>query len=563
MDSIKYTQSKETQTEELIDKCKIKTVTLKKGIAEYQNLIEELSGTPKAEMLTDEYLTMLEEYKTYQSQHFSDQKKLQEKIEEVKKQINNIANSLKRFGLEPKEYENTKYSDAVYNYTEEKRQQTEQDYELAVDAYTQISSDFKVTKNNLEQSERKLKELNAEPLERSEVGSDFERRIKECEKSLEDANADYKKCEQLLSELIGNQRYTMKYAERFHKEISEYKPKMLEESVDIDSICDNIDECIDKLKYAEEDAKKYHHNELYPFHSEHSSFAGTIDSIAFVIGNTQINGDRYYTLYERIDNDIRHYDERIKILNSLLSSVEDNRKQLVTHCLQRVGRLYENLKILSKKSSVQIGNTKKQMIHIELPEIDSTSKFSAERINQYIIEQVKKFQKEESVNKNRNHLEIRKLLNYYIGRESIPISVYKIDKNVQNSRLRSWEDALKANSGGEQFVVLFSLIVAMMNYTRSMTDNLNHTSGVLILDNPFGPISSPHLLEPMFNIARRFHIQLICLTHIGTAAVTSCFDMVYQLRFRNLPLSNVEILESEAKQHMEHAYYLSEQLSLF
>ena len=64
-------------------------------------------------------------------------------------------------------------------------------------------------------------------------------------------------------------------------------------------------------------------------------------------------------------------------------------------------------------------------------------------------------------------------------------------------------------------------------------------------------------------VARHFHIQLICLTHLGTAAVTSFFDMVYQLRFKNLPLSNVEILEAEAKQHLEHAHYLSEQLSLF
>ena len=46
---------------------------------------------------------------------------------------------------------------------------------------------------------------------------------------------------------------------------------------------------------------------------------------------------------------------------------------------------------------------------------------------------------------------------------------------------------------------------------------------------------------------------------------SSCrfFDMVYQLRFRSLPLSNTEILESDAKQHIEHAYYLSENLSLF
>ena len=237
----------------------------------------------------------------------------------------------------------------------------------------------------------------------------------------------------------------------------------------------------------------------------------------------------------------------------------------MTNCLQRVGRLYENLTILSKKSTIQIGNTKKQMKRIDLPVIEPTSEQPAERINQYITEQVKKHlsEQESSTKTHHDHLAIRRLLNCYIGKETIPITVYKIDKNIQNSRYRSWQDALKANSGGEQFVVLFSLIVSVMNYTRSLTNSLSATSGVLILDNPFGPISSPHLLEPMFRIARHFHIQLICLTHLGTAAVTSFFDMVYQLRFKSLPLSNMEILEAEAKQHMEHAYYLSEQLSLF
>ena len=234
------------------------------------------------------------------------------------------------------------------------------------------------------------------------------------------------------------------------------------------------------------------------------------------------------------------------------------------HCRQRVGRLYENLKILSKKSSVQIGNVKRQMIRIDLPEIEPTSEQPSERINQFITKQVKKYLSEQETATRTHHdnLEIRRLLNCYIGKETIPVTVFKIDKNIQNSRYRSWQDALKANSGGEQFVVLFSLIVSVMNYTRSLTNSLSSTSGVLILDNPFGPISSPHLLEPMFRIARHFHIQLICLTHLGTAAVTSFFDMVYQLRFKSLSLSNVEILESEAKQHMEHAYYLSEQLSL-
>jgi hypothetical protein len=249
----------------------------------------------------------------------------------------------------------------------------------------------------------------------------------------------------------------------------------------------------------------------------------------------------------------------------MLKDVEDSRKQLVTNCRQRAGRLYENLTILSKKSTIQIGNVKRQMIRIELPEIEPMSEQPTERIGQYITEQVKKYlsEQENQRQSHQDHLNIRRLLNSYIGKESIPITVFKIDKNIQNCRYRSWQDALKANSGGEQFVVFFSLIVSVMNYTRSLTSSLNSTSGVLILDNPFGPISSPHLLEPMFSIARHFHIQLICLTHLGTAAVTSFFDMVYQLRFKNLPLSNLEILESEAKQHMEHAFYLSEQLSIF
>ena len=162
------------------------------------------------------------------------------------------------------------------------------------------------------------------------------------------------------------------------------------------------------------------------------------------------------------------------------------------HCRQRVGRLYENLKILSKKSSVQIGNVKRQMIRIDLPEIEPTSEQPSERINQFITKQVKKYLSEQETATRTHHdnLEIRRLLNCYIGKETIPVTVFKIDKNIQNSRYRSWQDALKANSGGEQFVVLFSLIVSVMNYTRSLTNSLSSTSGVLILDNPFGPISN-------------------------------------------------------------------------
>lgn len=564
-DSIEQKHTEENQTAELINGSGTKKRALEEQLDEYQKLIEELKDSPKAELLSDEYSTMLAEYKQFKLHRSSDIQHLQDEITDIQKQIEETQTELDRFGLEPEEYENAIYSAGAFHKTKEQQKRAAEEYERTADIYTNAAAEFAAADNNLKQAKDDLKKLNVELLERSEVGSDFERRIGECENALKHTNSDYSNCEQRLQELGVKKKYADKCANRFKEEMANYIPKVLENIAETDDINNKIERCADELKCSEETAKKFYRDELDSFRREHSLFIGTLDGIGNVIGNAQISGDKYFTLHDRIEKDICRYRDRIEQLAIVLKDVEDSRIQLVEHCRQRVGRLYENLTMLSKKSGIQINSTKKQMIRIELPEIVETSHIPAERISQYIKEQVKKYLSEQEISSQnrRNHLEIRRLLNCYIGKEAIPIKVFKIDKNIHNSSYRSWEDALKANSGGEQFVVLFSLVAAVMNYARGMTESLTHSSGVLILDNPFGPISSPHLLEPMFRIAHHFHIQLICLTHLGTAAVTSCFDMVYQLRFRNIPLSNVEILESEAKQHMEHAYYLSEQLSIF
>ncbi len=562
---IENARKEEEKLTDVITECNDMIQQLHNKLTEYLELLNELKGTPAAEKLSEDYSVMLAEYKLYQENYSANRLELQEQLKKVQEIIRRKAKDILRFHVEPTEYENTAYSDDTYHHTEEQLEQAKEGSEQASRQYSEASTCHTRAESKLEQAKEKLAELHAELLPRSEVGSDFEHRIKECESALKIHDKDMQDCIDRLSDLNTDRKYTAKYAERFTSEIAEYAPKISDVQQDTNKLRDTIENCIEQLKQAELKTKKYHSRELEPFRNAHSLFMGTLDGILAVIDNHSITGDKYFTLYERTEGDIKRYQDRIAQLAVLLKDVEDSRKQLVEHCHQRVGRLYENLKILSKKSSIQIGNIKRQMIRIDLPEIEPTSEQPAERINQFITEQVKKHlsEQEATTRTHHDHLEIRQLLNCYIGNEAIPITVFKIDKNIQNSRYRSWQDALKANSGGEQFVVLFSLIVSVMNYTRNLTNSLSSTSGVLILDNPFGPISSPHLLEPMFRIARHFHIQLICLTHLGTAAVTSFFDMVYQLRFKNLPLSNVEILESEVKQHMEHAYYLSEQLSLF
>ena len=558
-------RKEESHLADLIQECDDKIKQLNDKLTEHQNLLDELKDTPEAAVLTEDFSAMLAEYRLYQENYSANRQELQRQLKKIQESIGTKEKDILRFHIEPSEYENTAYSDEAYHHAEEQLEQARKEYGQVSERYSEAVQYHAKAESSLELANAKLSDLHTELLPRSEVGSEFERRITECESALSDSEKDMRECTERLNDLNAERKYADKCAERFTVEFEKYTPQMSEIRQDTNQLRDRIDNCIEDLKQAESETKKYHRNELEPFRDKHTLFTGTIDGILSVIDNRSIAGDKYFTLYERTEGDIRRYRDRIAQLSVLLKDVEDSRKQLVTNCLQRVGRLYENLTILSKKSTIQIGNTKKQMIRIELPVIEPMSEQPAERINQYIIEQVKKYLSEQmpSTKTHHDHLEIRRLLNCYIGKESIPITVFKIDKNIQNSRYRSWQDALKANSGGEQFVVLFSLIASVMNYTRSLTSSLSSASGVLILDNPFGPISSPHLLEPMFSIARHFHIQLICLTHLGTAAVTSFFDMVYQLRFRNLPLSNVEILETEAKQHMEHAYYLSEQLSMF
>lgn len=562
---IESEQREEGRITEIIQECDDKIKHFNEKLTEYQNLTAELKETPEAEVLSEDYSAMLAEYRMYQESHSANLQELHRQLQKVQKSIGTKEKGIQRFHIKPTEYDSTTYSDDAYHRAEEQYAQSKKEHEQAEKLYAEASTCHTKSESKLEQAKEKLSELHTELLPRSEVGSDFELRMKECNDKLSSAEAENSECSKRLNDLNIDRKYTAEHAKRFMSELTEYTPKISDIHQDTNELRDTIENCIEQLKQAESNTKKYHSRELEPFRGTHTLFTGTLDGILSVIDNHDIAGDKYFTLYERTEGDIKRYQDRIAQLAVLLKDVEDSRKQLVTNCLQRVGRLYENLTILSKKSTIQIGNAKKQMIRIDLPVIEPMSEQPAERINQYITEQVKKYLSEQDISSksHHEHLAIRRLLNCYIGKETIPITVYKIDKNIQNSRYRSWQDALKANSGGEQFVVLFSLIVSVMNYTRSLTRSLSTTSGVLILDNPFGPISSPHLLEPMFRIARHFHIQLICLTHLGTATVTSFFDMVYQLRFKSLPLSNMEILEAEAKQHMEHAYYLSEQLSLF
>ncbi|SHI33339.1 hypothetical protein SAMN02745751_00045 [Dethiosulfatibacter aminovorans DSM 17477] len=50
------------------------------------------------------------------------------------------------------------------------------------------------------------------------------------------------------------------------------------------------------------------------------------------------------------------------------------------------------------------------------------------------------------------------------------------------------------------FVSVFVLFISLMSYTRGFHTGKKQQGKVIVMDNPFGPVSSGHLLEPLFKI---------------------------------------------------------------
>ena len=131
------------------------------------------------------------------------------------------------------------------------------------------------------------------------------------------------------------------------------------------------------------------------------------------------------------------------------------------------------------------------------------------------------------------------------------------------------EESLKNNSGAEKFIVYLSIILSIMNYSKSMSTGIRNNSAysLLILDNPFGSTTSSHILSPMFELAKHFKVQLICLTHITQSDVVKRFDYVIKAFVKKMAMSSKELLKHESSDKIEtmnHGFYsVSEQMTLF
>ncbi|MBM7562747.1 coiled-coil domain-containing protein [Fusibacter tunisiensis] len=214
-----------------------------------------------------------------------------------------------------------------------------------------------------------------------------------------------------------------------------------------------------------------------------------------------------------------------------LKNVKESEEKLYNFVFERVSTVYEQLREIDKHSSIELKDKYQKMLYIEMPKKETLDVVKLKNYLKTIISYSKhRIEENEGGDLDKyldSHLNLDKLFDEYVPIRSIKVSISKIEQN-KVSKI-PWEAVGKV-SGGEEFVSVFILFISLMSYARGYQLSRKQSGKVLVMDNPFGPVSSEHLLEPLFKIAKTYDAQLICFTHINTSAITSQFDLIYSLR---------------------------------
>lgn len=316
---------------------------------------------------------------------------------------------------------------------------------------------------------------------------------------------------------------------------------------------------------------------------------GTIrDALKGLKGQLQLlehNFDKYYYLSERLAYYESQLSNILSLMESKLQQLEHSRKDLVEHAFLEAKRIYTEIPKISENSAVEIDGVRKRVLDISFKDMEDELA-AREKMSNYISECLSSLTAliKDNADDSRlrrdleKYMSTKELFNVISPLESCVINAYKVDLNERNRRMLPWEEIIVKNSGGEKFVAYFSLLIALISYSRkqqrgSSAFRNREESKVLIMDNPFGPITSGHLLKPMFDIAKKYNTQLICLSDIKQGDVINSFDLIYMVKIRQTmhredyleiePIIQKKLAQDERLEKAYYHYIRPEQMSLF
>lgn len=530
------------------------------NLKDFKAKYELFKDKKTAEIAEGDISALEKELSTLQSRLSSDI----ERLKEDEKRYNNEI-SEKRYIILSYDIPAEIYTEHEYNEENLKKLQKEKKLYSASQkqnekAQGKINEQTAVQNSNITRSQKQLQERNAEPISKSEILLNFtERRQNAKNESVELALQNNKLSESINKLLMLCGRITDAIDIAYYEFKGLYQGEMEELLGDFDKFKKELTSIRNEgRKYKDAVIKKLS-NIFADYKDKHEVINNIYEGITPLVDKLDLAEDNYYFLGERMLLNMESLKNVIRACELRLEGVENSKKDLVQHCYYHGKRVFDEIEKVIENSSIRLEghNRPIPMLKIEMEPL-SEEKESKEKMRIYIEDCISQISKDiksdvknEEIQKKMSRLmSTKELLNELSELSKAKVYAYKIDININNRGYKTWEQVMKENSGGERFVAFFTVIVALMSYTRlngkSPDDyRRNRDTKVLIMDNPFGPISSEHLLKPLFQIAKKYNTQLICLTDLKQNSILNCFDLIYMIKIRTNILGTNEYLEIE------------------
>lgn len=562
-----------------------KLVIIDENINKAEIQLEKYSDSSGGTLIDEPIENMEESLRVLKSKITRDLDQLEKQKSKVSKEIEEKEAVLKSYDLYEEDYIQVRYDyhklidiqKSIKSLSKEEKEQSQRCQEI----YIKINR-YEAKLETIKEDIEKVSKI----LEPSQIMMNFKERRK-----IEKEKIGIEKNQIVKLTKIRNEYNTISTKIQVKIEIKNFMEKGY--TVNINPKADYIQLNID-LKNIEEENKIYEKNVRRRYYSIKGKYKNkniNIDNIfsglELIIEKAESDKDNYIKLGEKLLFNNELLENMIAACETRLENLEKNKKDMVQHSYLQGKQVYEEIQKIPENSKVKLEGKSRSipMLRIRMEELEEVEYDNIVKMKAYIencigiIKQdMKDNVKTEDIRKKINkYMSTRELLNVISDLGKMSISAYKIDLNTKNSGYKKWEQVMKENSGGERFVSFFAVLVALMSYTRTSAKAVddykrNRDTKVLIMDNPFGPISSEHLLKPLFNIAEKYNTQLICLTDLKQNSILNCFNLIYMIKIRQNVFGTNEYLQLKKQikdgadiktdEMLEKAVFQTEQIPL-
>lgn len=461
-----------------------------------------------------------------------------ERTTEAERDYQNLLNSLNRYASE-KGLNETEWKDVTYRREDEA--ETERELREAKDSGTSLSGD----EYRLEAQKERI----SDDMERC-----IEKMKKACGKGIpleknEIPNVDFKQEEEKLKKILSD----------VNDEGSTLNAKagVVDKNLLALSEYDNLKrigtaaELEDFRLFSEKELHGYTGKIRREYTAAKDSLAGETNKLSKVVGAVinmeQFRGELFRDLprlADMTDNAqiflanlkqlLNIYDRRLEKALFDTADLENGKKEVTNLIFDYVKTVYVELGKIDKHSTAKIRGRSLKMLRINHPDWSENQDIYRSRTENFVQDVIKNGMKEMDGGKMpesgiAREVTTVRLFDEIVGVGNVKVQIEKIENGRE--RLISWNDA-KKSSGAESTLASIVVLLALLYYMRHNDSDIfasSHEGMSLILDNPFAETYSPHMLQPLFEIADAYNTQLLCYSGIKSEDIFSRFHNIYEL----------------------------------